>query len=113
MNKPPISRLPEQYDLLRQDMLQIVQEPMQGSGGKLGSPSSARRRTYERLKQYAASLEGTLFPPSQELRDAIDDIYRYPLRETARDMLNRQLRSGIDIEQLAQLVITLRAEDRR
>jgi len=31
------------------------------------------------------------------------------LHETARDTLNRQLRSGIDSEQLAQLVVTLRA----
>ena len=39
------------------------------------------RRTYERLKQCAASLEGTLFPPTPELLAAIDNIYRYPLRE--------------------------------
>ncbi len=44
---------------------------------------------------------------------AFDEIYRYPLRETARDTLNRQLRSGIDhVNHLAQLVINLRAEDR-
>jgi hypothetical protein len=34
------------------------------------------------------------------------------LRESAKDTLNRQLRSGIDNEQLAQLVVDLRAEDR-
>jgi len=34
------------------------------------------------------------------------------LRETARDTLNRQLRAGIGSEQLAQLVVTLRTEDR-
>ena len=93
-------------------MKQTVEKQAQSVGGQLGSPSSTRRRTYERLKQYAAFLEGTLFPPSLELLNAIDDIYHYSLRETARDTLNRQLRSGIDIEQLAQLVINLRAEDR-
>jgi hypothetical protein len=34
------------------------------------------------------------------------------LRESARDTLNRQLRSGIDNEQLAQLVVDLRGDDR-
>jgi hypothetical protein len=34
------------------------------------------------------------------------------LRESAKDTLNRQLRSGIDNEQLVQLVVDLRADDR-
>jgi hypothetical protein len=42
----------------------------------------------------------------------VDEIYRFPLRETARDILNRQLRSGIGDQQLADLVVSLRAEDR-
>ncbi|MBM4147203.1 MAG: hypothetical protein FJ240_13185, partial [Nitrospira sp.] len=41
-----------------------------------------------------------------------DEIYRYPLRQTAIDTLNRQLRSGISDETLAQLVIALRDEGR-
>jgi len=43
---------------------------------------------------------------------AIDDIYRYPLRPTATDMLNRQLKSSISDEELAKLVIVLREEGR-
>ena len=42
----------------------------------------------------------------------IEDIYRYPLRQTAVDTLNRQLRSSISDEALAQLVIALRDDDR-
>ena len=40
-----------------------------------------------------------------------EEIYRYPLQETARDTLNRQLRSGIDDDQLASLVINLREDN--
>jgi hypothetical protein len=80
-------------------------------GGQLGRPSSARFRTYERLKDYAQKVEGTLFE-SQELLRSIDDIYRHPLRQSAIDTLNRQLRSGISNETLAQLVIALGDEDR-
>ncbi len=43
---------------------------------------------------------------------AIDDIYRFPLRQAAVDTLNRQLRTGISDQALAQLVIALRDEDR-
>jgi hypothetical protein len=80
-------------------------------GGQLGRPSGARFRTYERLKRYADSVKGTLFE-SQELLKAIDEIYRYPLRQSAIDTLNRQLRSGISDQTLAQLVTALRDEDR-
>jgi hypothetical protein len=43
---------------------------------------------------------------------AIDDIYRYPLSATATDTLNRQIRSGIDDQALADLVLALRDDDR-
>ena len=43
---------------------------------------------------------------------ALEDIYRYPLRQTAIDSLNRQLRSGISDHALAELVIALREEGR-
>ena len=56
-------------------------------------------------------MTGTLFE-SQELLKAIDEIYRYPLRQSAVDTLNRQLRSGVSDEALAELVIALREEDR-
>ena len=80
-------------------------------GGQLGRPSGARFRAYERLKNYAENAKGTLFD-TDSLRRAIEDIYRYPLRQTAVDTLNRQLRSSISDEALAQLVIALRNGDR-
>ncbi len=43
---------------------------------------------------------GTLFD-TRELAAAVEEIYRYPLRPTAVDTLNRQLRAGISDEQLA------------
>ncbi len=80
-------------------------------GGQLGRPSGARFRTYERLKNHVERVEGTLFD-TESLRRTIDDIYRYPLRQAALDVLNRQLRSGVSDEALAELVIALRNEDR-
>ena len=63
------------------------------------------------MKNHAEKVKGTIFD-SDPLRRAIDDIYRHPLRQTATDTLNRQLRSGIADEDLAGLVIEMREDDR-
>jgi F0F1-type ATP synthase beta subunit len=101
----------EKHHELVQKGVELIVEEEKSVGGQLGRPSGARFRTYERLKRYAEDVKGTLFE-SQELLKAIDDIYRYPLRQSAIDTLNRQLRSGVSDEILAQLVIALRDEDR-
>ena len=95
---------------LKRGVKHIAKEE-QRIGGQLGRPSGARRRVYDRLKTYADSIKGQLFDVS-ELHGAIDDIYRYPLRQKAADILNRQLRIGIDDAALANMVIDMRDEDR-
>ena len=80
-------------------------------GGQLGRPSGARFRTYEHLKRYAEAIEGSLFA-TPALAKAIEEIYRFPLRQSATDILNRQLRLGISDEKLAELVMSLRDDDR-
>lgn len=92
-------------------MLKLLAEEEKNMGGQLGRPSGARFRSYERLKSYVQEMKGTLFV-TEELLKAIDDIYRYPLRQSAIDTLNRQLRSGISNQQLAELVVALRMDDR-
>ncbi len=110
---PNTVALPRQdrHHALVQKAVELIVTEEKSVGGQLGRPSGARFRTYERLKHYADQVKGTLFE-SQELLRTIDDIYRYPLRPTAVDTLNRQLRSGISDQDLAQLVIALRDEDR-
>ncbi|HEX8450921.1 MAG TPA: helicase-related protein [Longimicrobium sp.] len=98
------------HELVSRGVEQIVSETA-SVGGQLGRPSGARFRVYERLKRYAEHVRGTLME-TLELGRAIDDVYRYPLRSTATDTLNRQLRSGIDDAQLAEMVIALRDDDR-
>jgi superfamily II DNA or RNA helicase len=109
-NTTPLPRM-ENHHILVQKAVELIVEEEKSVGGQLGRPSGARFRTYERLKRYTEEIKGTLFE-SQELLKAIDDIYHHPLRQSAIDTLNRQLRSGISDEMLAQLVIALRDEDR-
>jgi superfamily II DNA or RNA helicase len=106
----PLPRHEKHHELV-QKAVQIISEEEKSVGGQLGRPSGARFKTYERLKRYAEDVKGSLFE-SQELLKAIDDIYRYPLRSTATDTLNRQLRSGVSDQTLAELVVALRDEDR-
>jgi superfamily II DNA or RNA helicase len=107
---PAIERDPQHHDLVQKGVELIVEEE-KNVGGQLGRPSGARFRTYERLKRYAQQVQGTLFE-SADLLKVIDEIYRYPLRQSAIDTLNRQLKSGIDDAQLAELAIALRIDER-
>ena len=53
----------------------------------------------------------TLFR-DDELERALDDVYQRPLLETAADLLNRLMRSGVNDEELAEAVKSLREEGR-
>ncbi|KHD05114.1 hypothetical protein PN36_25155 [Candidatus Thiomargarita nelsonii] len=77
------------------------------SGG-LGRKNGVRYRTYIQLKDYAKT-RGT----EPDLEKAIDAIYKNPLRESAVDMLNFQLRRQVSDETLAATVLNLYRDDSR
>ncbi len=109
---PAIARPDEQHELVKQGVAHIIEEETHGSVGQLGSRSGARLRTYQRLIRFVEATKHSLFPLPPELNKAIDEIYRYPLQETARDTLNRQLRAGASDDDLVGLVIALRDANR-
>ena len=104
---PAVPRRENHHDLVRTAADLVANEEEQ-VGGQLGRPSGARFKVYERLKHHAAQMGGLLDP---ELEAAMEEVYRWPLRQHAVDVLNRQLRSISDAE-LAKLVCSLRDEDR-
>jgi SNF2 family DNA or RNA helicase len=113
---PALPRADYHHQAVQSAVRQIIEfQRTSPLGGQLGRPSGARFRTYERLKKFATTQQGTLFEGEYEARGlfkAIEEIYRYPLRQTAVDTLNRQLKAGINDDGLAELVMNLRAEDR-
>ena len=114
LDTPALPRQENHHELVSQSVEHIMTES-KFIGGQLGRPSGARFKTYERLSHYAQQLRGTLFetlPDSQDLFKAIEQLYRFPLREGAREKLNRQLRSDVRDEQLAELVVNLYEEDK-
>ena len=107
---PALPRRGDHHDLVRK-AVEIVLKDEKSIGGQLGRPSGARHKTFTRLKRYAEEVKGTIFE-SQELIKALDEIYRYPLLQSATDSLNRQLRISASEEQLAQLVVALREDNK-
>lgn len=109
-NTPALPRQDEHHGMVAKGVEHIATEEKQ-VGGQLGRPSGARFRTYERLKRHSGKVKGTLFD-LPELGKAIEEIYRFPLRQSATDSLNRQMKAGISDDKLAELVLALREEDR-
>jgi hypothetical protein len=104
----PLERFEKHHELVKFG-LNHIKETEAKVGGQLGKKTGARYRAYNRLERYASQNEGTLWI-TEELKRAIQDIYDYPMREFARETINRQLKTGITDEELANLVVSLRED---
>lgn len=110
--RPAVPHAADHHEIVAAAVRHVSAETQKSTtGGQLGPKRGARARIFERLRAYAETYKGTVFD-SAELQKAIDDIYRFPLRQSAADSINRQLRSGATDDQLVGLVLTLLREDR-
>lgn len=105
-----LHRLDNHHELVAKGV-ELAREEDTLTGTSLGKKSGAKYRTYMRLDRYCKENEGTLFV-SESLKKAVDDILNRPLTEFARETLNRQMKAGISDEQLANLVVSLRDDER-
>ena len=106
----PKYKLENHHELVKKG-IDFIRDEEKNTGGSLGKKTGVKYRVYMRLDRYCKEYEGTLFV-NEQLKKAADDIYKYPLKEFARETLNRQLKSGIADDQLGSLVISLREEDK-
>ncbi|HUS99106.1 MAG TPA: helicase-related protein, partial [Candidatus Thermoplasmatota archaeon] len=106
----PQYKIPKHHELVKKG-IDFIREDEKNTGGSLGKKTGAKYRAYMRLDRYCKEYENTLFV-TEALKKAIDDIYKYPFKEFARETLNRQLKAGISDEDLAGLVVSLREEDK-
>ena len=101
----------ETHHQLVSSAIEYISEDEKKTGGSLGKKTGVKYRTYMRLDRYCKEYDGTLFV-NEQLKKAVDDIYKYPLKEYARETLNRQLKAGIADDTLSALVVSLREEDK-
>ena len=101
----PTAKVAENHHDIVAAAVSHLRKGQAGIGGQLGGKNSIRNRVYTKLTHYLESRQGTLFY-SNELKQAVEQIYHYPLKETARDKLGRQLRAGIPDHDLATMVLT-------
>lgn len=107
----PATERAQQHHELVTKAVALAAEQERAGGGTLGKRNSAKYKTYTRLKDFADKQRGTLFE-SAELARALDQMYAYPLRQSATDTLNRLLRTGVTDAQLADRVVALYEDDR-
>jgi superfamily II DNA or RNA helicase len=108
--EPALHKITNHHELVKTGIDYIKDEEI-STGGTLGKKTGVKYRVYMRLDRYCKELDNTIFV-NDSLKKAVDDIYKYPLKEFARETLNRQLKSGLADDQLAALVISLREEDK-
>lgn len=101
----------EDHFFLVEKAVEISNQAQISTGGHLGKKSSVRYKTYMRLKRFFEEIKNTLFE-NEDLKRAIDDIYKFPMQESAKTLLNRRLKLGITDQELAEVTINLRAEGR-
>lgn len=110
LDTPALERLDDHFFLVER-AVEISKQAQKSTGGHLGKKSSVRYKTYMHLKRFFDESANTLFE-NDDLKKAIDDIYKYPMQESARTLLNRRLRLSLTDQELAEIVISLRAEGR-
>ena len=108
MEETALPRLETHHDLVKKG-IEFINENAEKIGGQLGKHSGARYRAFIRLDSWLKNNRDTLFDTS-EVKRIHEDLYSYPLRENAKDMINRELKSGINDEKLIELLAILRED---
>lgn len=104
--EPTAERVTGHHELVKTAVRHIHENESSTGGGQLGKKNGARYQTYNRLKVLFEKDRSTLFE-NRALKETAEEIYRFPLRERAKDLLNRRLREGITDAELAELVLAL------
>ncbi|MDR2705007.1 MAG: hypothetical protein LBC02_04430, partial [Planctomycetaceae bacterium] len=76
-------------------------------GSSLGKRSGIKHRVFSRLDRYCIENKDKPLLVTETLKKAVDDIFRYRLRESAKESLIRQIKVEISDEYLADLVTSL------
>jgi superfamily II DNA or RNA helicase len=101
----------EEHHALTNKAIEYISEFNDKIGGQLGRKNGTRYRAFSRLDQWLLANKGGLFI-TEEIKRVHQDIYRFPIKEDAVDAVNRELKSGIDDEKLAEMLCSLNEQDK-
>jgi superfamily II DNA or RNA helicase len=110
LDTPRTTPLDNHFELVNQSVA-FIEQQAQSMAGTLGKRSGVKYRLYTLLTDYQRKYTGTLFE-REEINQAINDIYHYPLREYAQESIRRQLKAGADAEFITAMVLGLREDDK-
>ena len=108
---PALERMETHHEIVKQAMIKVTEDEYSSATGTLGRKTSVKYRTYMVLQRFIEANEGTFFCTDAH-KQALNDIYNYPLKEGAKDILSRQLKAGLSDQELADIIVGLREEDR-
>jgi superfamily II DNA or RNA helicase len=109
-NTKAVEKISNHHEIVKNALIQIFADE-KNSGVSLGKKTGVKFKVYSRLERFCNVNNGTFFV-TDELKKAVDEILKYPLKENAKDTLNRQLKANIDDYDLANLVVDLSKQDK-
>lgn len=114
-DEKPLLRADWHHATVQQGIAHLSKQE-QDNHGTLGRPSGVRYRLYNCLKQFSLGLHQNrdlLVPPSYvaDLDLVLSDIYKYPLTQTAKNIVSTSLRANDNPERLGTLAINLRNDN--
>jgi superfamily II DNA or RNA helicase len=102
----PLEKLKNHHELLSK-ALDVIHADDNNHGSSLGKRTGTKYKVYSRLERYCNENKDKPLFITETLKKAVDDIYRYRLRESAKESLFRQIKVEISDASLAELVTSL------
>ena len=103
-------RIPNHHELVKKAISNISTDEYSGMG-TLGRKTGIRYKAYMKISSYIEENSDNMQNINKYKR-VLDDIYKYPLCERARDILSRQLKSEVSNEEFAEAALMLKEDDR-
>ncbi len=106
---PALTKLNSHHELVANAVQQISSDEYSGMG-TLGRRTGIRYKAYMKITRFIEENETT--EDLTKYKRVLDDIYKYPLCERARDVLSRELKANVNDEEFADAALMLREDER-
>ena len=107
---PAEKRLEYHHDIVKYAVDQISIDEQTGMG-TLGRKNGVRYKAYMKIARYIEEHNENT-DDIDKYKRVLDDIYKFPLCERARDILARQIKTEVSDQEFADAAVLLRSEER-